>query len=113
MIAGIVLFALGMKKTTADYDHALKTVPAAALSGGVAIYLLAHVLFRLRNLRSLNRQRVVALLVLLAFIPLATEVVALVALAIVSAVTVTLIVYERVTRAAARSRIRHPQEATA
>jgi low temperature requirement protein LtrA len=113
MIAGIVLFALGMKKTTADYDHALKPVPAAALCGGVALYMLAHILFRLRNLRTLNRQRVVAMLVLIAFTPLATEVDALVALAIVSAVIVVLIAYERVTRAAARARVRHPQEAIA
>jgi low temperature requirement protein LtrA len=110
MIAGIVLFALGAKKTVADYDHALKLVPAVALSGGIALYLLAHVLFRLRNLRTLNHARVVATVVLLAFIPLATELDAIVALAVVTVITVSLVTYERITRAAARDRVRHPQE---
>ena len=113
MIGGIVLFALGAKKTALDHDHALKLVPAVALSGGVALYLLAHVLFRLRNLRTLNHARLVAAAVLLAFIPLATELDAIVALAAVAVITVTLVSYERITRAAARDRVRHPQEVVA
>ena len=113
MIGGIVLFALGAKKTALDHDHALKLVPAVALSGGVALYLLAHVLFRLRNLRTLNHARLVAAAVLLAFIPLATELDAIVALAAVAVITVTLVTYERITRAAARDRVRHPQEVVA
>ena len=60
MIAGIILLALGMKKTIAHVDEPLKTVPAVALCGGVALYLLAHVAFRLRNVGSLNKQRLVA-----------------------------------------------------
>ena len=34
MVAGIVLVALGMKKTLGDVDESLKTVPAFALLGG-------------------------------------------------------------------------------
>ena len=49
MVAGIVLFALGAKKTLGDVGEPLKLVPAFALCGGVALYLLAHVAFRLRN----------------------------------------------------------------
>ena len=37
MITGIVLVALGAKKTIADVDEPLKTVPAIALCGGVAL----------------------------------------------------------------------------
>jgi low temperature requirement protein LtrA len=113
MIAGIVLFALGVKKTVGDHDHELKPESAAALAGGVALYLAAHVLFRLRNLRTLNRARLVALLALLAFIPLANDLEALTALAVVTVVTVGLITYERISRSAARARVRHPQEAPA
>ena len=113
MIAGIVLFALGVKKTVGDYDHALKDVPAAALCGGVAIYLIAHVAFRWRNVRSVNAHRLIAAALLLAFIPLATEVEALVALAIVSAVMILLIAYEALRFREARMRVRHPQEAPA
>ena len=42
MVAGIVLLALGMKKTLEHANDPLETVPAAALVGGVAMYLLAH-----------------------------------------------------------------------
>ena len=49
MVAGIVLVALGMKKTLGDVTDPLKIVPAAALLGGAALYLLAHVAFRLRR----------------------------------------------------------------
>ena len=46
MVAGIVLLALGLKKTLEHVDDPLKVVPAAALLGGLAVYLLAHVVFR-------------------------------------------------------------------
>ena len=57
MVAGIVLLALGLKKTLADVEEPLKLVPAVAMLGGTALYLLAHIAFRLRNVHSLNRQR--------------------------------------------------------
>ena len=38
MIAGIVLIALGIKKTVGHVDEPLKIVPAVALFGGVALY---------------------------------------------------------------------------
>ena len=57
MVAGIVLVALGLKKTLGHVDHHLDLVPAFALFGGLAIYLLAHVAFRYRNVHTLNRQR--------------------------------------------------------
>jgi low temperature requirement protein LtrA len=107
MIAGIVLVALGVKKTIGDVDHALETVPAVALFGGIALYYAAHVGFRLRNVGSLNAARLVALLVCLALIPLGTEVDALVSLALAAAVTSTLITYEAIRHAEARRRVRH------
>ena len=57
MIAGIVLVALGVKKTLQHVDDPLKLVPAAALFGGMALYYAGHVAFRLRNVDSVNRQR--------------------------------------------------------
>ena len=106
MIAGIVLVALGIKKTLGDVGDPLKTVPAAALSGGVALYLLAHIGFRLRNVGTLNPQRLVAAIVCLALIPVATHVAALVALAIVTAVCCVLIGYEAIHLREARARVR-------
>ena len=57
MVAGIVLAAMGLKKTLAHVGDPLEVVPAFALLGGVALYLLGHVAFRLRHIRTINRQR--------------------------------------------------------
>jgi low temperature requirement protein LtrA len=107
MVAGIILFAVGVKKTLGDVGEPLKLVPAVALCGGVAVYLLAHVLFRLRNVRSLSRRRVVVSAALLALIPLAIEIAALATLALVALLCVGLIAYEAIRYADARERVRH------
>ena len=49
MIAGVVLFALGLKKTIEHVGDPLDTVPAVALCGGVALYFLIHVVMRFRS----------------------------------------------------------------
>jgi low temperature requirement protein LtrA len=107
MIAGIVLVALGVKKTLGDVDEPLTTIPSVALFGGVAMYYAGHLGFRLRNVHTLNRPRLVALVVCLALIPVGTEVDALVALALAALVTSSVIAYEAVRYAEARARIRH------
>ena len=106
MVAGIVLYAVGVKKTLGDVGEPLKLVPAVALCGGVALYLLAHVLFRLRNVRTVNTQRVVALVLVLALIPLAVELPALATLALAAALVSGLIAYEAIRFADARQRVR-------
>ena len=83
MVAGIVLLALGLKKTLGHVDEPLKLVPAVAMLGGTAVYLLAHVAFRWRNVHRFSWQRLLCAVVLCALIPLATEVDALVTLALV------------------------------
>lgn len=107
MVAGIVFVALGMKKTLGHVGDPLDAVPAIALLGGSSVYLLAHVAFRLRNVRTLNRQRLVLALMLLALIPLGTQVPALGLLAITTALFCGLIAYEAIRFADARDRIRH------
>ena len=107
MIAGIVLVALGVKKTLKDVDAPLDTIPAVALFGGIALYYGGHLGFRLRNVRSLNRPRSVALLACLALIPLGTEVDAMVSVALAAAVTSSVIAYEAIRYAEARRRVRH------
>jgi low temperature requirement protein LtrA len=107
MIAGIILFAVGVKKTLGDVGEPLKLVPTVALCGGVALYLVAHILFRLRNVGSLNRQRLVVTALLLALIPLGVEVPALLTLALVSLLCIGLIAYEAIRFADARDRVRH------
>ena len=113
MIAGIVLFALGLKKTLAGWDEPLKDVPAIGLCGGIALYLLAHVAFRLRNVGSFNAHRTVAAVGALAVVPLATQVDALVALAIVATLCAGLIAYEAIRFREARARVRAAHSAAA
>jgi low temperature requirement protein LtrA len=110
MVAGIVLVALGMKKTLGDVDAPLKLVPAAALLGGTTAYLLAHVAFRWRNVHSLNRQRLAVAVALLALLPVAVALPALATVGLLAAVLVALIAYEAVRFAEARDRIRHELE---
>lgn len=94
MVAGIVLVALGLKKTVGHTDEALKLVPAVALLGGGAMYLAAHVAFRWRNVHRFSTQRVVVAVLLVALIPVALEIPSLAIVALMSAVMWALIVYE-------------------
>lgn len=107
MIAGIVLLALGLKKSLEHVGDTLHTVPAAALLGGVALYLLAHVAFRWRNVHRLSVQRIVAAVALVALIPAAVAMPALATLGAVTAVLIALIAYETVRFAELRERLRH------
>jgi low temperature requirement protein LtrA len=107
MVAGIILFAVGVKKTLGDVGEPLKLVPAVCLCGGIALYLLAHILFRLRNVGSLNRQRLVVCAALLALIAVGVELDALVTLTLVAVLCVGLIAYEAIRFADARDRVRH------
>lgn len=107
MIAGIVLLALGLKKTVNHVGEPLALVPTVALLGGVALYLLAHVAFRLRNVRRFSTHRVVTALVLLAFIPVAHDIQALAAVGILATLLVALIIYETIFFADLRARMRH------
>jgi low temperature requirement protein LtrA len=115
MVAGIVLLALGVKKTIGDVGEPLKVVPAVAMLGGTAAYLLGHVAFRWRNIHTLNKQRLLCAVLAVALVPLAVELPALATLSILAAVLTALITYETVRFAEARDRIRHQlaREATA
>jgi low temperature requirement protein LtrA len=107
MVAGIVLLALGLKKTLEHVEDPLKLVPAVALLGGTALYLLAHVAFRYRNVHSFNRHRAITAVLLVALIPVAVEVPALATVGAVAAILALLIAYEVRRYAEARDRLRH------
>jgi low temperature requirement protein LtrA len=104
LVAGIVLLALGVKKTLEHVDDPLKTVAAVALCGGVALYLVSDVAFRHRCLGLFERQRMLAALACVALLPAALGLPSLAALACVAAVCAALVAYESagVTRARAR-----------
>ncbi len=109
MVAGIALVAVGLKKTLAHVDQPLGVVAAAALLGGAAMYLLAHVAFRWRNLHTLNRQRLVcaALLVALLVVEVLAKPPSLLTVGVLAATLSALIAYEALHFAAARDRVRH------
>lgn len=117
MIAGVVLLALGLKKVLeyvgGDGVHHLADpidlLPLSALYGGVALYLLAHVAFRLRNVRTLNVQRVFAALAIAALLPVAAQLPALGSLGLLVAIMVALIVFEAFRFADVRERVRHEE----
>ena len=119
MVVGIVYLAFGMKKVVnyvADTAHhnlgdSLATVPLVALYGGAALYLFAHICFRLRNLHTLNRQRLTLAVLLVVLLPVAARLPALAALGVLAGLMVALISYEVTKFAEARQALRHADHA--
>ena len=108
MIVGIVLFAFAMKTIVGKVGDELDSVAAFALCGGSALYLLTYSAIRIRIERRfrLSRGRSVAAVAFLLVLPLATEVPALAALALVTAVWLALHAYELVVWREARAESR-------
>ena len=106
LVAGIVLVALGLKKTLAHVADPLDWVPAFALLGGVAVYLLGLVAVRSRHVHTVNRRRLLLALLCLALVPLAVEVPALAALAGVTTLLVGVIAYDTLGYGEGRLRLR-------
>jgi low temperature requirement protein LtrA len=98
MIVGIVLFAFAMKIVMAHVGDELDTAAAFALCGGCALFLLTFPAIRIRIMRRwrVTRGRLVAALLFVLLLPVATLVPALAALALVTAVWIGLHVYELV-----------------
>jgi low temperature requirement protein LtrA len=107
LVAGVLLVALGLKKTIAHVGDPLGDMPAFALTGGLALYLLGHVAIRLRNVRTLSRRRLGLAIVLFALYPAATTLPALASVAIVTALIWALIAYETRLYGEARGQVRH------
>ena len=108
MVAGIVLFALGLKTTLRHVGDELDWVPAVGLCGGAALYLIAHVSFMLRATGRIFRRRTIGAAVLLALLPVMVVIPALGALAVVSAACSLVVVYEVVLHREHRVQVRHP-----
>ena len=105
MIAGIVLFALGLKVTIERFNEPLATIPAVALCGGLSLYFLSHVAMRVRLVHFIRRTtterpgwigpgRLATAIGMLAVIPAALELPALAALALVAALCWALIAWD-------------------
>jgi len=109
LVAGIVLFAFGLKTTLGHAGQELATVPAVGLCGGAALYLLGHVAFLFRTTGRLWRRRTIGAIVLLALIPAAVVVPALAALGLVAGVCSSVVAYEAIRRREHRTQVRHPE----
>ncbi|HEX4465884.1 MAG TPA: low temperature requirement protein A [Solirubrobacteraceae bacterium] len=109
MVAGIALVALGLKRTLEDVDASLGVVSATAMLGGAALYLLAHVAFRWRNLHRVSWHRVLgaALLGVLLLVESQAKPSSLATLGALAAVLSLLIAYESRRFADLRDRLRH------
>jgi low temperature requirement protein LtrA len=105
MIAGIVLFALGLELTVEHVDEPLVAVPAVALCGGLSLYFLSHVAMRIRLVYFMRRTssdapgligpgRLVTGLAMLALIPAVLGLPALASLVLVTAVCWGLIAWD-------------------
>ena len=111
LVAGIVLFAFGLKTTIHHVDVELDTVAAVALCGGAALYLLGHVAFLRRTTGRVFRRRTIGGAALLALIPAAVTIPALASLALVSAVCSSVVAYEVLRHREHRFQVRHPEVA--
>jgi len=109
MVAGIVLFALALKKTLGAVDEPLSTIPAVGLFGGLATYLLAHIGFLFRTTRHVFRRRLLATAVLLGLFPFANGLPALASLALAAGVCVGVVAFEALRHREARAHVRHPE----
>ena len=121
MIAGIILLSLGLKKVLGyvggDEGHSwvdpLYGVPFIALYGGVALFLLAHVGFRMRTTGIFEWPRLAAVLVLLAAMPLVAQLASLVTLAVLTSLVAALVGFETLRYAEERRRLRNHDDDTA
>jgi low temperature requirement protein LtrA len=94
LVAGIVLLALGVKKTLGEVDTSLQPVAAVALCGGAALFLAGDVAFRARSLGVVEAPRLVAAALCLALIAIAGAFDAPVVLACVAVVCGGLVLHE-------------------
>lgn len=103
IVVGIIFVAFGLKKVVADPQVSLEVIPAVALCGGGAIYLLGDVACRLRDVGTISKPRLVVALVACAIIPVILQVPSIVALAGVLVLFVALAAFETIYSANRRS----------
>jgi low temperature requirement protein LtrA len=106
LVAGIVLVAFGLKVTIGHHGDHLHDVPAFALLGGLATYLLGLVAFRYRQVHTLNRHRLGLAIVLLFLVPVATAVPALISLTAALVLIWAMIAYEHLGYGPGRDELR-------
>jgi low temperature requirement protein LtrA len=114
MVMGIVLVALGVEQVLElvgdpahDVSESLRLLAIVALYGGTALFLLGQVAFKRRTWGRITVRRLVVAGLVCALIPVAAEIPALWALALLAFVLVGLIASEVFRYADVREQIRH------
>ncbi len=115
MVAGIVVMAVGLKKATGYVagvdDHVLsdplKGLALIVLFVGPVVYLLGHMAFRWLNARTIPRERILVVGLLILAIPLCQSLPALASLGTLAAILGGLIAYEFRRYRTIRYAIRH------
>ena len=106
MVGGIIFSALGIEHTLAHVGYPLGTIPAVALCGGVALYLLGHNAFRLREEGSVSVPKLVVTILCLALIGVAVSVPSLITLAVLTLLLCALAAFETATSGEFRRELR-------
>jgi low temperature requirement protein LtrA len=106
MVAGIVLFALGLEMTAAHVGDELATIPAFGLCVGSALFIASFAAIRLRTVGTLSRGRAVTATAFVLLLPVAVNVPAIVALILVTGVWLALHAYELIWWREARAEAR-------
>jgi low temperature requirement protein LtrA len=106
MVAGIIFSALGIEQTLAHVGDPLGTIPAVALCGSVALYLLGHNAFRLREEGSVSVPRLVVAVVCLGLIGVGVSVPSILTLAVLVLVLCGLAAFETATSREFRRELR-------
>lgn len=114
LIAGIVLVALGVEIVLQHAGQAdghklsepLPGIGLCALYGGVALYLLGHVLFARRMFGSWNGARMTTIATLAAAVPVANAIPALATLGLLAGILAVMVGYETIRYADSRTAVR-------
>jgi low temperature requirement protein LtrA len=106
MVAGIIFASLGIEQTLSHTGDPLGTIPAVALCGGIALYLLGHNAFRLREEGSLSVPRLVVAVVCLGLIGVGVRVCSILTLAVLSLLLCGLAAFETVSSREFRRELR-------
>ena len=99
MVAGVIVAAVGDELVIAHPTDELPAAEVAAVVSGPALYLIGHVLFRLRMAGSLSWKRLLGALACLSLGAVGTSVPAIVLAALVIGVLVAVIAAERIAAA--------------
>jgi low temperature requirement protein LtrA len=102
IVAGIILFAVGMKASIHELREALSDAARLALCGGLAIYLVGTVTFQLRMVGAVSYTKLAAAVGLLAVFALGGELSALSVTALATLVLAALCALETVRPGVAR-----------